>query len=747
MTRKCNCSGGCGPQDGDVTRREFLELVGMGAAASLAASPSTALGLTTEDLQRWKRALLETAPPRVYRSDVHADARMHLGGIGTGNFEIGADGQLTTWQLFNTLTDGQVPCFFLVKAGQTARLLQTKGGPNWPHIKHIEMTGEYPLAVLRFRDPDLPVQLELTAFSPFAPLDTRLSSVPLAAFVFRIHNSTSANQTVSLATLLQNPVGYDATSPTQGNRHPNFGGNVNEVFRHAGATGLTLRAEAGQEPTLDRPVTIITTGHLKDLTAPPSDRPKELHVQAFDQPPAAGWKLPAPAQTVIWLEEAPADLPASWLKAARKAVAAGATLAFTGKTMPLLQSYAQATRGQPLAQATARPDVLFEDFEGGYEKWTVQGKAFGTRPAHGTLPSQQHVSGFLGKGLVNTFLEGDDTTGRLISQPFTIERNYIRFLVGGGSHPTTQIRLIVDGKTVRATSGKDNEHLLPASWDVHSLLGKKAHIEIVDEQKGPWGHINVDQIEFSDQLGDRAALEVLEELLPARFPDTDLSRLELKPEAKSSTLGSGQRVVQGSLGKGQVVVIVGPILEGGAALTGARQQAYAALCSLVGARYTPPQGVSPKAPGFGSLALATLAEDVSLQPAVEDLAAAWQTFAATGRFTAPQQAKTNSPTAPGHTINGAVAATVTVPAGQTVELPFLLTWHYPNKYNPAGVAMGCHYATLWPDAAGVMREAVTAFPKWREKTERSTRPSTTARSPTGCSTASPLRRPSCATSA
>lgn len=235
--------------------------------------------------------------------------------------------------------------------------------------------------------------------------------------------------------------------------------------------------------------------------------------------------------------------------------------------MPLLQSYAQATRGQPLAQATARPDVLFEDFEGGYEKWTVQGKAFGTRPAHGTLPSQQHVSGFLGKGLVNTFLEGDDTTGRLISQPFTIERNYIRFLVGGGSHPTTQIRLIVDGKTVRATSGKDNEHLLPASWDVHSLLGKKAHIEIVDEQKGPWGHINVDQIEFSDQLGDRAALEVLEELLPARFPDTDLSRLELKPEAKSSTLGSGQRVVQGSLGKGQVVVIVGPILEGGAALT------------------------------------------------------------------------------------------------------------------------------------------------------------------------------------
>ena len=135
---------------------------------------------------------------------------MHLGGIGTGNFEIGVDGQLTTWQLFNTLRDGQVPLHFLIRAGATAKLLQTAGGPDWPRVKQIEMTGEYPVAVLRFRDPDLPVQVELTAFSPFAPLDTRFSSMPLAAFVFRIKNPTKQKQTVSLAALMQNPVGYDA---------------------------------------------------------------------------------------------------------------------------------------------------------------------------------------------------------------------------------------------------------------------------------------------------------------------------------------------------------------------------------------------------------------------------------------------------------------------------------------------------------------------------------------------------------
>jgi D-alanyl-lipoteichoic acid acyltransferase DltB (MBOAT superfamily) len=37
------------------------------------------------------------------------------------------------------------------------------------------------------------------------------------------------------------------------------------------------------------------------------------------------------------------------------------------------------------------------------------------------------VSGFLGQGLVNSFLRGDDTTGRLTSQPFTVERRFIRY--------------------------------------------------------------------------------------------------------------------------------------------------------------------------------------------------------------------------------------------------------------------------------------------------------------------------------
>ena len=245
--RKCNCSGNCGPQA--LNRREFLSLVGVGTAATLLASPAWgAFELPADEMQRWRRDLFAPTTPRLYLSDKHTDARMHLGGIGTGNFEIGVDGQFTTWQLFNTLRDGQVPLYFAVRAGGVAKLLQTTGGPDWPRVKQIEMTGEYPVAVLRFRDPDLPVQLELTAFSPFAPLDSQLSSLPVAAFSFRIHNPTRHKQVVSLAALMQNPVGYEAAGENHGVVNAAFGGNVNEVLHEKGLPDCSCGPKPARSP-------------------------------------------------------------------------------------------------------------------------------------------------------------------------------------------------------------------------------------------------------------------------------------------------------------------------------------------------------------------------------------------------------------------------------------------------------------------------------------------------------------------
>ena len=49
--RKCNCSGHCGPQP--LNRREFIGLVGAGAAATLLGSPAwAAFELPADELQR-----------------------------------------------------------------------------------------------------------------------------------------------------------------------------------------------------------------------------------------------------------------------------------------------------------------------------------------------------------------------------------------------------------------------------------------------------------------------------------------------------------------------------------------------------------------------------------------------------------------------------------------------------------------------------------------------------------------------
>ena len=145
-----------------------------------------------------------------------------------------------------------------------------------------------------------------------------------------------------------------------------------------------------------------------------------------------------------------------------------------------------------------KPPIVFADFEGrDYGDWKATGQAFGAGPAYGTLPRQLPVSGYEGRGLVNSFHGGDNAVGSLTSPEFTIQRSYIYFLIGGGNRPGTAcINLHVDGKVVRSATGKNNERLEWCIWDVRDFAGKIGRFRIVDNAGGPWGHINIDQIEF-----------------------------------------------------------------------------------------------------------------------------------------------------------------------------------------------------------------------------------------------------------
>jgi beta-fructofuranosidase/levanase len=133
--------------------------------------------------------------------------------------------------------------------------------------------------------------------------------------------------------------------------------------------------------------------------------------------------------------------------------------------------------------------------------WTPSGDLIGQSPDTSTLPGQQPVSGYLGQRLVNTFLNGDATTGTLTSGSFTIARRYINFLIGGGhDFNNTAVYLKIDGEIVRSATGSNSETLFWQSWDVSSFLNQTGVIEIVDTATGGWGHINVDEISFSNTM-------------------------------------------------------------------------------------------------------------------------------------------------------------------------------------------------------------------------------------------------------
>jgi len=150
--------------------------------------------------------------------------------------------------------------------------------------------------------------------------------------------------------------------------------------------------------------------------------------------------------------------------------------------------------------ASQRPAILLADFEGSdYGAWVPTGTALGKGPAQGTQPKQNPVTGYLGKGLVNTYPGDDDAMGTLTSPRFRIERKFINFLIGGGAHAgDTCMNLVIGDTVARTATGKSNELLTWAHWDVGELEGQEAVLVIVDRRAGPWGHINVDHIEMSD---------------------------------------------------------------------------------------------------------------------------------------------------------------------------------------------------------------------------------------------------------
>lgn len=159
------------------------------------------------------------------------------------------------------------------------------------------------------------------------------------------------------------------------------------------------------------------------------------------------------------------------------------------------------------------------------------------------------VDGFLGGGFASSFHDGDANTGTLTSPPFSVQRKYIQFLIGGGGFAgKTCINLLSDGKVVRTATGSNtqpggSEHLDWQAWDVSELEGKPVILEIVDRATDGWGHISVDQIIQSDH---RATGVIINDVTQAFDVQKHYLNLPVKNGAAKRTL---RLMVDGKIGR------------------------------------------------------------------------------------------------------------------------------------------------------------------------------------------------------
>ena len=255
----CGAGGGCAPRP-PITRRDFLGSLTTGAAGLSAAALARAAAPLASPLAKrvagpfqtkpgdfpipadkqfdpaWLRSLVARGEATAYtkgRGEL-AKIGMPVGGICAGQLYLGGDGRLWRWDVFNLPPsadwhDGNGPHYakpldpsapleqgfalrvtpgIATKDGAvrsveaaTTRLLDARG------FDDITFRGQYPIGFVSYRDAQLPVEVDLEAFSPFIPMDDVESGLPATVMSYTVRNTSKAAVVVEIAGWIENAIG------------------------------------------------------------------------------------------------------------------------------------------------------------------------------------------------------------------------------------------------------------------------------------------------------------------------------------------------------------------------------------------------------------------------------------------------------------------------------------------------------------------------------------------------------------
>ncbi len=252
-----------------------------------------------------KKTKKSKSDPNIISQRGIANSGVNIGGIGTGGVELWPDGRLYFWNIINSRpwskafkehakdrkkgsysVDPVVPKImdtdFIIRIQEKGkrplyRWLFTgnaytadTGSHFFRHHKYsfiksyrsIEYSAEYPFIYLEYKDPEMPVDLTLRAWTSFIPRDVKNSSIPGGYFDFKVTNRGKKPVDVSLIWQMQNLAGSGLEGNTQ-----------DHVKRKAGGASIVQMKGGLNRPDFD------TSGDMS-IWAIPAKKQKATSISA-----------------------------------------------------------------------------------------------------------------------------------------------------------------------------------------------------------------------------------------------------------------------------------------------------------------------------------------------------------------------------------------------------------------------------------------------------------------------------------
>ena len=210
------------------TRREFMAITSsaaLGAAVPLAGAQPNAPVLdqpvpVSEATPYSPEELFAAGPQRSFSSDTATQIAMPLGGIGAGCICLNGYGGLQDFSIWNRpsttalpegysssqaafailhikgespvtkLVEGPFPILKIFDQGLQGEGYRRGGFEGFPRFQKCIFKGEYPFGEARLTDSSVPLQVSLSAWNPFIPLDDKDSGIPCAILEYTLHNSS-----------------------------------------------------------------------------------------------------------------------------------------------------------------------------------------------------------------------------------------------------------------------------------------------------------------------------------------------------------------------------------------------------------------------------------------------------------------------------------------------------------------------------------------------------------------------------